>query len=69
MPRLPRPVDDGLIYHAINRGNYRHAVFLDDDYAAFLQALVKTRQRYPFALFGYCLMSNYFHLLLQPADG
>src|SRR5262245_54234720 len=70
MPRLPRPIGDGFIYHAINRGNNRHAVFASSaDYVAFLAALAQTRQRYPFALFGYCLMSNHFHLLLQPADG
>ena len=35
MPRLPRPVGDGFIYHAINRGNNRHAVFTgEDDYRA-----------------------------------
>ena len=28
-----------------------------------------TRERYPFALYGYCLMSNHFHLLLKPMPG
>ena len=28
---------------------------------------LSTKARYPFALFGYCLMSNHFHLLLKPA--
>ena len=27
------------------------------------------KARCPFALFGYCLMSNHFHLLLKPAPG
>jgi len=70
MPRLPRPVADGLVYHALNRGNNRAVVFADAaDFAAFLQALRQTRRRYPFRLYGYCLMSNHFHLVLQPADG
>lgn len=70
MPRLPRPVADGLIYHALNRGNNRAAVFeAPGDYALFLEALAQTRQRYPFRLYGYCLMTNHFHLLLQPEDG
>jgi putative transposase len=52
MPRLPRPIDDGRIYHAINRGNNRHEVFGDEgDYAAFLAALAQTQMRYPFRLF------------------
>jgi putative transposase len=70
MPRLPRSVADGLVYHALNRGNNRGAVFEDDDDRwAFLQALAKTQRRYPFELFGYCLMTNHFHLLLRPSAG
>src|SRR5580704_2011728 len=70
MPRPPRAVDDGLIYHAINRGNNRAAVFHEArDYLLFLQSLAKTQQRYPFRLFGYCLMTNHFHLLLRPGPG
>lgn len=57
MPRQPRPVADGLVYHALNRGNNRAAVFFaPDDYRAFVDALAQTAQRYPFRLFGYCLI-------------
>ena len=35
----------------------------------FLGDLARTKARYPFALLGYCLMSNHFHLLLKPAPG
>jgi putative transposase len=70
MGRLPRAIDDGLIYHALNRGNNRADVFIDDgDYEAFLAALALTQARYPFKLLGYCLMPNHFHLLLQPETG
>ena len=70
MGRLPRAIDDGLIYHALNRGNNRVDVFTEDgDREAFLQALGRTQDRYPFKLFGYCLMTNHFHLLLQPGPG
>src|SRR3954466_8008201 len=70
MARLPRPIDDGLIYHAINRGNNRADVFTDPgDHEAFLAALARTQLRYPFDLLGYCLMTNHFHLLLRPAPG
>ena len=30
MGRLPRAIDDGLVYHALNRGNNRADVFGDD---------------------------------------
>src|SRR5436309_11153427 len=70
MPRAPRPVADGLLYHAINRGNNRADIFfVPKDYLTFLKALEQTQKRYPFRLFGYCLMSNHFHLLLRPEPG
>ncbi|MBX3414978.1 MAG: transposase [Pirellulales bacterium] len=67
MPRPLRPIDDGLIYHVINRGNNRQDVFHKPaDYQAFLQTLVDLKARKPFELYGYCLMRNHFHLLLRP---
>ena len=40
MPRPLRPIADGLIYHVINRGNNRAAVFHEaEDYSAFLDTL------------------------------
>ena len=67
MPRPLRPIDDGLIYHVINRGNNRQDVFhKPEDFQAFLQALSDLKARKPFALYGYCLLSNHFHLLLRP---
>ena len=70
MGRPPRPIADGLVYHALNRGNNRGAVFADAaDFQAFLDALAKTKERYPFRLFAYCLMSNHFHLVLAPDAG
>ena len=70
MGRLPRPTGDDLIYHAINRGNNQADVLgPDGERDMFLGDLARTKARYPFALFGYCLMSNHFHLLLKPAPG
>jgi putative transposase len=67
MPRPLRPIADGLVYHVINRGNNRQNVFRKDaDYRAFLTALGDLKERKPFELYGYCLMSNHFHLLIRP---
>jgi putative transposase len=69
MPRRPRPIDDGLVYHVINRGNNRTPVFFtDDDYAAFLRAIGDLKTRRPFALYGYCLMTDHVHLLIRPHE-
>jgi putative transposase len=70
MGRQPRLVADGLVYHALNRGNNRAPVFFAAaDFEAFLRALAQTRERYPFRLFAYCLLGNHFHLVLQPGPG
>ncbi len=70
MGRPLRPNDEGLIYHALSRGNDRQAVFHDGgDFRAFLDALGRAQLRYPFRLYGYCLMTNHFHLLLRPDPG
>src|SRR5262249_58750238 len=70
MGRLPRAIDDGLVYHAMNLGNNRAEVFADDgDHEAFLESLRVAKERYRFALYGDCLMTNHFHLLLRPGPG
>jgi len=70
MGRLARPIEEGLVYHALNRGNNRAPVFSDaSDFRAFLEALGQTQGRYPFRLLGYCLMTNHFHLLVRPEPG
>ena len=70
MPRSPRLIADGLVYHALNRGNNRAPVFFQAaDFVQFLDALGQTQQRYPFRLYAYCLLHNHFHLVLEPAAG
>ena len=67
MPRPLRPVDVGLVYHVINRGNNRQRVFSKPgDFEAFLKTLVELKERKPFELYGYCLLDNHFHLLIRP---
>jgi len=61
MPRPLRRIADGLVYHVINRGNNRQAVFdSEGDNAAFLKALADLKERKPFELYGYRLMGNTF---------
>jgi REP element-mobilizing transposase RayT len=66
MPRHTRVHAEGLLYHVMARGNNGQNVFLrESDYQAFIEALRTVRQRYPFSLYAYVLMSNHFHLLLE----
>ena len=67
MPRPLRPIADGLVYHVINRGNNRQNVFESEgDFRAFLKAIADLKERKPFDLYGYCLMSNHIHFLIRP---
>jgi len=70
-PLRPQPDPEGATtFHALNRGNNRADVFFDDgDRLAFLDAIAKAKARYPFRLYGYCLMSNHVHLALRPEPG
>lgn len=60
--RNPRVDAEGLLYHVMARGNDAQKIFLSQsDYQAFIEALRTVRQRYPFSLDAYVLMSNHFH--------
>jgi putative transposase len=68
MPRIPRGQQGGYAYHVINRGNGRATVFhKPQDYEAFLSLLAEAKKRHQVKLFGFCLMPNHFHLVLEPA--
>lgn len=59
-----------MTFHALNRGNNRADIFFaDGDRLAYLDALSKAKARYPFRLYGYCLMTNHVHLALRPGPG
>jgi Transposase and inactivated derivatives len=68
MPRIPREQVAGHAYHVLNRGNGDAAVFhKESDYTAFLDLLATAKSKHPVKLFGFCLMPNHFHLVVQPA--
>ena len=67
MGRPLRPNDDGLVFHALSRGDNCDPVF--HDASDFRDALGRAQVRYPFRLYGYCLMTSHFHLLLRPEPG
>lgn len=66
MPRKPRIEFKGALYHIINRGNNRQTIFFNrSDYKEFLNCLKLVQQRCPFILYGYVLMLNHFHLIIE----
>lgn len=65
MPRIARGLADNQIYHIINRGNRREAVFHDNyDYEKFLKLLIESKEKYAIKIYAYCLMPNHFHLVI-----
>lgn len=67
MPRPPRADEAGSLYHALNRGNARAAIFHQDaDYAAFERIIAAGLERYAVELFCYQLLPNHWHLVLRP---
>jgi putative transposase len=59
----------GTKYHITSRGVRKMALFHDDkDYYQYLSFLQETKQKYPFILHTYCLMTNHIHLQLETID-
>ena len=66
MPRQLRIEYPGAIYHLMNRGNRRGAIFKDDqDRERFLSTLGQTCEKTAWQVHAYCLMGNHFHLVVE----
>jgi REP element-mobilizing transposase RayT len=66
VPRQIRIEYEGAIYHLVNRGDRREAIFRDDvDRKSFLEMLGKTCAKTGWQVHAYCLMSNHFHLVIE----
>ncbi len=66
MPRSPRIVEPNGIYHLTPRGNNRRTIFTADrDRLKFLALLTRVTRERRWIVFGYCLMDNHVHLLVQ----
>ncbi len=65
MPRLARKESCTKVYHVILRGNNRQKIFLDEqDYKKFIKEIEKTKEKYKYELYAYCLMTNHVHLVV-----
>ncbi len=58
------------VYHVINRGNEKSAIFNDDeDRNCFLKILAQSSKIYNIKLYCFVLMKNHFHLLVETPLG
>jgi REP element-mobilizing transposase RayT len=56
----------GAVYHVMNRGDRREAIFHDDqDRQRFLETLAEACAKTGWQVHAYCLMPNHFHLVLE----
>ena len=63
MPRRPRVVVEGGIYHVYNRFARGAEIFLEGDEGPRFLELVRTvRDRDDLTILAWCLMSNHYHL-------
>jgi len=69
MPRQARITLPKTIYHLIWRGNRKQKIFKSNkDRLKFLLILKDVKEKYPFLIFAFTLMSNHPHLLLETKD-
>ncbi|SNS31210.1 Transposase IS200 like [Anaerovirgula multivorans] len=54
------------IYHIMARENNRQNIFEDDeDCMKFIEIIQQSKEKSGIKLYGYCLMGNHVHLLLE----
>lgn len=69
MPRKARVRSKTGIYHIMIRGINRQTIFEDDeDYVYFSNVMKHAKIKGEFKLFGYCLMGNHVHILMQEKE-
>ncbi|SNS53041.1 REP element-mobilizing transposase RayT [Anaerovirgula multivorans] len=69
MARMARTKSKTGIYHIMLRGIDKRNIFLDDeDRMKFLEKLLKAREVGRFKLYGYCLMDNHVHMLIEEQE-
>ena len=69
MPRIARIVAPGHPYHVTQRGNYRQAVFRnDEDRSQYLSWVNEYSRKFHLSVWAYCLMDNHVHFIVQPRE-
>lgn len=70
MARKPRIESSDGLYHVINRGNYRKAIFRSEGAKeSFRKTLFEACERFSWELSAFCLMTNHYHLCLGTPRG
>ena len=66
MPRKARVESKTKIYHVMSRALNKQILFDNEkDYLKFLHIVKSAKSEIDFDLYGYCIMSNHYHLLIK----
>jgi REP element-mobilizing transposase RayT len=66
MSRPLRIEFSGALYHVTSRGNAQQDIYLNDtDRRIFIDYLKNTCDRHQWLCYGFCLMTNHYHLLVE----
>lgn len=69
MPRKARVEFPGAVYHLLDRGDRREAIFCDDtDREQFLATLGQVCGRTGWRVHAFVMMTNHYHLLVETPD-
>jgi putative transposase len=69
MGRATRIDVGDMVYHVINRANFRSELFSKDKhYRNFLDILEEATEIVPMRILSFCLMPNHWHLVLYPKN-
>ena len=69
MPRQARIILRNTPHHIVQRGHNRQAVFIEDaDYRYYIATLREWKEELNIKVYGYCLMTNHVHLIIDPCD-
>ncbi len=67
MGRALRVDVGGMVYHVLNRANFRSRLFENNkQYQEFVNILKEAQEYTPMRILAYCLMPNHWHLVLYP---
>lgn len=66
MPRQARVLLDNVCYHIVTRGNEKRVVFKDtEDFEEYLKLVSRYKERYKAKIYGWCLMPNHVHMIVE----
>ena len=69
MPRQARLILRNTAHHIVQRGHNRNAVFtVPPDFRYYLNTLREWRAQLGVKVYGYCLMVNHVHLIINPGE-